>query len=307
VRGRDIGRAVRPRGRRRGSAHALLLAIGALGGGGCTVGSGAGSARGPIFLLGCGQNGEDLGSFAAPVTFDLAPHFFAGEPIEDVAVGTPDNRLLIRMQRNGNRVEVNDTLYFDVQNTYDVARCVRGQTVNGAPQYDPTWCDWSGGATVDGGALVDGAASDGGGAGGPGDGGADADDGGDAGTIAPATPRARIRIGTEAVIRSSLSLLFTCHNANVVDVAVDGWIDFLDFGSAAQPDRPPELRDPVDPKFTVNFGQRLRANFEVQLADQRVTTAIKNMDTVPAPVTGGSLDGNFDFDLERGRAAQPFP
>ena len=28
---------------------------------------------------------------------------------------------------------------------------------------------------------------------------------------------------------------------------------------------------------------------------------------IPTPLIGGTLDGYFDFDLERGRAAQPFP
>ncbi len=36
------------------------------------------------------------------------------------AVALPKNRLLIRVQRNGNRIEVNDTLYIDVQNAYEV-------------------------------------------------------------------------------------------------------------------------------------------------------------------------------------------
>ena len=121
--------------------------------------------------------------------------------------------------------------------------------------------------------------------------------------------RPRIYIATELVVRSSLSLLFTCHNANVVGLAVSGWIDFIDFGTAEQPDLPPELRGEIkQEEFTVNFGDRLRANLHVELGDQRVITAIKREDLlIPSPLIGGTLDGSFDFDLERGRAAQPFP
>jgi hypothetical protein len=295
-----------------GCAAASLVA-------GCTVGNGTGAVRGPIFLLGCSDNGADYGTPASPRDFDLSPTFFAGEPIEDVGlVGKPNNRLLIRIQRNGNRIEVNDTLYVDVQSTFEVARCLRGRTVGGVPDYDPRWCDWTGGVQGDAGFRVDppqggadggdaAAVTDAGDAGGGGDAG-DAGDAGSGGVIQTAS-RPRIYIATELVVRSSLSLLFTCHNANVIGLAVSGWIDFLDFGTAAQPDLPPELRDEVKQDvFTVNFGDRLRANLHIELGDQRVTTAIRRRDLlIPAPLIGGTIDGSFDFDLERGRAAQPFP
>ena len=58
----------------------------------------------------------------------------------------------------------------------------------------------------------------------------------------------------------------------------------------------------------MNFGQRLRANFHIVLGDDRMLTAIKMMvDPPPAPTIGGTLDGNFDFDLQRGQGAQTFP
>ena len=89
----------------------LLMAAAA----GCTVGSGSGTAVGPLWIVGC-KEGENFGSPppGAPADFDLNPTFFAGEPIEDIADGPHINRLIIRMQRNGNGVEVNDTLYFDI-------------------------------------------------------------------------------------------------------------------------------------------------------------------------------------------------
>jgi hypothetical protein len=304
---------------------ALVVVTGALGvlAGACTVGDGTGVVRGPIYLLGCTDDGANFGTKDMPRLFDLSPRFFAGEPIEDIAIALPANRLLMRIQRNGNRIEVNDTLYVDVQDAYEVARCVRGRTVGGVPDYltvmttspitaQPTttpWCDWSANPLPgDGGEAGTGDAADAADAGDADASTADADAGVDAG--APSTARAahaRLHLGTEEIVRASLSLLFTCHKADVVGVASDGWIDFQDFGSAAQPDRPPEMRDPVDRNFKVNFGERLRATFHIQLDDDRIYQAIKDRRPMPMPLTGGELGDSFDFDLERGRAAQPFP
>ena len=294
---------------RRGARRVLPMTL-VLGGalaslaGGCTVGDGNGAATGPIWELGCSTSGADYGTEKAPRTFDLSPHFFAGEPIEDIAPANQTNRLLMRLQRNGNRLEVNDTLYFDVVNVYEVARCVRGRIDDqGMPDYDtrmtidpvthlPTttpWCDWSGVPTsIDGGSPADGGA-------------------GDAGVGPSGPPHARIHLGVDEFIRSSLSLLFTCHKDYVVGQGFDGWIDFQDFGLAAEPDVARELRHAISSTFKVNFGDRLRASFEVVLGDQRVSTAAKALMPIPPALVGGYLDGFFDFDLERGRAAQPFP
>jgi len=290
----------------RGWLAAGVLGVLALAAGGCTVGSGSGSVKGDIFFLGCDPP-PSHGPYGTPEMlrpFNLDPHFFAGEPIEDpgdVATAMPTNLLTIRVQRTGNRIEVNDVLYFNIRNSYEVARCVRGQTKNGVPQWDqrmttslfteqPTmtpWCDWSGVPPIlDGGVF---------------------DAGSDAGTITPG--KAVIHLGTEELVNSSLALLFTCHQADVTGQAFDGWIQFDDFGDAAQPEiTDPELRTPVPADFKVNFGDRLRAHFTIVLGDSIVVGAIKMIMPIP-PVSriGGSLSGYFDFDLERGRAAQPFP
>lgn len=243
----------------------------------CTVGSGSGAARGTLFVKGCGDNGEDYEAD----DFDLSPRFFAGEPIEDIARGgILTNRLVIRMQRNGNRIEVTDTLYFDVNSAYEVARCLRGKTINGVPDWDTSgWCDWTGGAS---------------------------------GTVRAERPR--IQMGPKLPISSSLSLLYTCNRARVVGVGVEGsWIDFLDFGKAPQPQfTNPDDRKPVPGDFKVDFGDRLQANFRVVLEDGRRVEAMQEMDPLPNAAIGGGLGGTpetgrFDFDLERGRAAQPFP
>jgi hypothetical protein len=212
------------------------------------------------------------------------------------------------VQRWGTSIDVNDTLYIDLQNSFEIARCVRGRTINGVPDWDTRndWCDWSAGSTPDGGVVA---------------GAADASfDAGDfipgprfpTDSGAPPMPgRARLRFTTEGFVRSSLTLLFTCHPAegpvNLVAMAVDGWLEFLDFGGVPQPDVPPDQRDAISETFKVDFDTRLRGLFHMELGDQRVVTAVKLRDLIPDPLIGGTLDGFFDFKLERGRAAQPFP
>ncbi len=276
---------------RTGVQAALLVAgvwmLAAAGAGGCTVGSGSGAARGPLWVLGCSSElpaPGDLGTPAAPYDFSLDPTFFAGEPIEDVSMTVHENRLVIRMQRNTGPIEFNDTLSFDVQNSLQVARCVRGRIENGVGDWDMTdetsgaWCDWSGGA-VDGGA-------------------------------APA--RARISLTAGGYIQASLALLQTCpldEGAALVGHSQTGWIEFTDFGAAAQPDLAPEARTAfgTSTDFKVNYDERLRATFHVELEDDRVIVARRMNLPAPSPRIGGTLDGRFDFDLLRGRAAQPFP
>ena len=269
--------------------------------GGCTVGGGAGNATGPLWVLGCSTSlpePGDYGTQAAPVDFSLNPIFFAGVPIEDVSMTVHENRLVIRMQRNAGPLEFNDTLSFDIQNSFEVARCVRGRiNPDGTPDWDvparpeDAWCDWTGrGGTTDGGGA---------------DGGGGATDGG--------TPvqRGRVRLTRAGFVQVSLALLQTCpleEGAALVGHSDEGWIEFLDFGTAAQPDLPPNMRTAFEgTDFKVNFGERLRATFHVDLVDDRVIIAERMNLPVPSPRIGGTLDGRFDFDLERGRAAQPFP
>ncbi|HZL18919.1 MAG TPA: hypothetical protein VFG23_14360 [Polyangia bacterium] len=314
---------------RAGSLAALVLLAASVAG--CTVGSGSGSAKGSLWVNGCGSNGSNYGTPpmqgnpAVPRAYDLQPTFFAGEPIEDLSTSSNlKNRLILRMQGTGLAIQYNDTLYFDVEDSYEVARCVRGRTIGGQPDwnvteplYDQTptpWCDWSASAAGDGG-TTDGGIE----AGAP-DAAATALDGGaalDGGTsVMAAYPRIYITPDTD--LRSSLALLSTCPTANISADAVDtpatktapaavSWIEFLNFGQAEQSDLPPEMRTPIGSDFVINYGERLRANFHLVLQDGAVINAIENLRPAPAPLVGGTLDGYFDFSLERGRAAQAFP
>jgi hypothetical protein len=308
---------------------ALLGAVGIAPWAGCTVGSGVGSAVGTLFDVGC--NGND--PMLLPKPFSLNPTFFAGEPIEDVCPKPPGdcsgprmNRLLIRMQRNGNREEVNDVLFFDILNSRKVAQCVRGQTLHGVPTWDTRlvtgadglpipglpWCDWNWiDATADGGAADAGAADAGApDAGAPSTADAGATDGGIVAPVMMTAPYARINLSTQDYVQASLAPLYSCVEARSVGVAVPpgSWIAFQSFGQAIQNDIPnPEDRGDITDDFSVDFGQHLQASFHLILGDQAVEYAIKTRALVPDPRIGGTLDGSFDFDLDRGRAAQPFP
>jgi hypothetical protein len=155
------------------------------------------------------------------------------------------------------------------------------------------WCDWNAGVAVADGGATDGGAADGGAV--------------DAGATM-AAPRARINLSTQDYVRASLAPLYTCVEARSVAVALPGsWIEFEDFGAAIQAAALPEKREEVLGDFKVAFGERLKATFHLVLGDEAVETAMMARTSLPDPRIGGSLDGEFDFDLERGRAAQPFP
>jgi hypothetical protein len=273
---------------------AALVAVSAAG---CGIGEGSGSATGELWMLGCDE-GDPLGTEAMPLPFNLNPTFFAGEPIEDIADTPPMNRLIIRMERSGNAVEINDTLYFDIRDSAQIARCLRGATDNGQPLWDtssgtldptgqvdpnaPPWCEPSADPAV----------------------------------------LPSIHLVPFGPVAVSFAPLASCHSSmhppafvNITGVADDGVITFEDFGGARQsapyPDQattPPDMRYPIDANFKVNYGDRLRATFQIVMGDERVAAAIRDK-IVPPPAAdiGGNLSGFFDFDFQRGRSAQTFP
>jgi hypothetical protein len=267
--------------------------------GGCIVGDGSGYADGPLWILGC-KEGKDLGTQAMPQLYHLSPTFFAAEPIEDITDATPTNRLIIRMQSNGNSIQIVDTLYFDVRDSTQVAKCLRGRTVAGVPDWDtssgavvndlndvppadqPPWCE-------------------------------------PPGTVAGV---ARIRLIPFGPVAVSFAPLGTCHSemrapafVNITGVARDGWIDFEHFGAAIQGGQAmlaSDARRSIDEQFSdgfrVNYDEALTATFHIDLDDERVAAALRDKKQPPtAPQIGGVLDGRFDFDFKRGRSAQTFP
>jgi hypothetical protein len=91
------------------------------------------------------------------------------------------------------------------------------------------------------------------------------------------------------------------------------WVEFQEFGTAAQTDRAPADRDPVDGRFRVDFNQRIYAtSFMLTLVDDAIVNAAINNRPRPEAQIGATLGGDpstgrFDFDLERGQGAQFFP
>lgn len=258
---------------------------------GCTVGSGSGEAAGPMYIANCAGYG---GLISEPVLFDLDPKFFAAEGVEDIREGDKLNRLAIRIQRFGGNIESTDVLLFDIVNSYEVARCVRGRTFltfqgEVAPDYDANVCWWP----------------------------------------TPAGPP-RMRVGPNDYVRASLLPFGSCRSDNaplvVVGTAIGcanertdrpcppvaqekwpSWIEFETFGSVRREMGSPDQRSPVGRGFKVNFNERIWASkFSLTLADDlliqpNVTPSVRD------PRIGGRMEGWFDFDFERGRAVQTFP
>jgi hypothetical protein len=272
---------------------------------GCSVGKGVGAASGEIFEYGCSKNGDYCASDAdggvcGPIPYDLRPTFFAGEPIDDLRQYSEssnnlimNNRLTIRLQRSGKRIEQNDVLTFDVVSSYEVARCVRGHVFDdGTKDWDEANCYR-------------------------------ADD------QAPG----RIRLQWDSPVHASLALKATCTmnlvasavsapvplnysatpNPTVTDGSWQSWVEFAQFGTAAQYEKVPARREHVQGTFHIQLGDRIYApTFFVTLEDDQVVTAARNNLPKPSPSIGGTLGGDpttgrFDFDLQRGQGAQFFP
>jgi len=270
--------------------------------GGCDVGSGSGRADGDLWILGCDE-GNDYGTPVEPKLYRLSPTFFAAEPIEDIVdSNSPTNRLIIRMQRNGNALDITDALIFDVRDSIQIARCLRGKTDGGLPTWDPT-----------SGAVVN-----------------------DLNGVPPADQPpwceppgtvpgvARIHLVPFGPVAVSFAPLGTCRPppttrppafVNVTGVARDGWIDFEAFGGAIQMNQatiPSDDRESIDVQypdgFRVNYDEALIASFHIDMGDERVPAAMRDRVQPPTtPQIGGLLDGRFDFDFKRGRSAQTFP
>jgi hypothetical protein len=281
----------------------------ALGLAACSAGRGVGAASGSIYEYGCNKNGDycmpdgdggtAYGTEARPVAYNLKPSYFAGEPIDDLreySAGSEimSNRLIIRLQRSGKQLELNDVLTFDVASSYEVARCVRGRvdSTTGANDWDEANCY---------------RASD--------------------------TGPGRLRVQYDSPVHGSLALKSTC-TANIVGSAVsspvplsyttavapvvtdgnwDSWVELQEFGSASQTSLAPQARTPISNKFRTDFGERIYASsFFLTLIDDNVVNAAIYSRPKPAPQMGGTLGGDpttgrFDFDLQRGQGAQFFP
>ncbi len=112
---------------------ALVLAV-ALGT--ACVGSGDGQVSGELHMQACRFEGGKPRDLNNP-NWDMKAGFFAAEPIEDVDRGSPENRLEIRIQRDGAHIEESDTLVISIPDVRKAAaqwlRNRAGSTDGSAP------------------------------------------------------------------------------------------------------------------------------------------------------------------------------
>jgi hypothetical protein len=244
---------------------------------GCGVGQGTGQVKGPLTIEDCGGPGKMFPDPKNPQPYDLEPKFFSAEQLLDLSFGrVKSNRLIIRLQNTGRQRETNDVLRFDIPDALAAARCVRGEmNPDGTPAYDTENCFVSGG-------------------------------------------QSRLRVGTNALVRSYLTPNFKCSTkiqlydrvgTAISDLRVpnDGqWASYIVFDSFgnARGDHPP------GPEFKIEIDERLNAtDFHLTIEDDAVVSA--RLDPLKPPIPhshiNGSLDGKFDFDMQRGQGAQTFP
>src|SRR4051812_49104309 len=110
-------------------AFAGLLACAA-----CDLGSGTGRVSGTLYLRGCEED-HDYGALAAPAVYDMRPSYFVGDPINALQSSRPlhpVNKVAVRVQSDGNRVEEADGLQVRVADDALVAEMLGAPIAVGA-------------------------------------------------------------------------------------------------------------------------------------------------------------------------------
>ena len=277
-------------GRRRAclqSLARLALALGCAVACSCSIGSGSGVVRGSLQVGGCtfDSSGNPF-PLAHQNPYDLKADFFVGEPIDSnpiTAPGFPANQMIIRIQPSGARLEFADALQFWILDSAQAARCLRGAPADGA--LDPAICDRSPaslGPNGEGRLLV----------------GMTSEMAFGSFVLNASCPNAYL----------SADALGSCADGSCPDVSLcpgrGSWMALSHFGSV-----PADPAQAISPSFRVNDGERITASaFHVELCDRATVEArLESMIPDPKPLITGTLDGNFDFDLQRGQAGQAFP
>lgn len=99
-------------------AFGVLLACGA-----CGLGDGKGALAGTLYLRGCTKS-NDYGASGAPAAYDMRPVYFTADPVNALASHEPlhpINKVSLRVQPRGNRLEEADVLYINVADDAQVA------------------------------------------------------------------------------------------------------------------------------------------------------------------------------------------
>src|SRR5262245_54211743 len=87
---------------------------------GCGFGEGKGALSGTLYVRNCTSD-EDFGQLGGEAMFDLEPSFFIANPVDDFDRPNPMNRLAIRIQSTGNRVEEADAFLINIASVREIA------------------------------------------------------------------------------------------------------------------------------------------------------------------------------------------
>ena len=270
----------------------LVLCLGMAIFAGCELNQGHGHLSGTINVAECSfpKNQKPKPWLSANNTTDFVmdSKFVVGEPLDAnplTAPGFPANQMIIRVQNSGHRIEAADALLFWVQDSAAVARCI-----NGTDDVNPVVCDRS--------PASQGTKGEG---------------------------RMYVGMTSEAVFSSfvlngscpsaliSADALGACVDGSCPDVSLcpgrGSWIQFSQFGHPVVRVNSNDQTRYVDDSFKVSDGEPIAAtSFHVELCDiATVEAKLTNTLPIPPPSIVGTLDGEFDFDLERRLGSQPFP
>jgi hypothetical protein len=110
-------------------AFALLIACSA-----CGLGNGVGALAGTLYLRGCTHD-ADYGALGAPAAYDMSPGYFTADPINALESSRPlhpINKVSLRVQPRGNRLEEADVMFVNVADDAQVAAAL-GQPMSIGP------------------------------------------------------------------------------------------------------------------------------------------------------------------------------
>ena len=250
----------------------VLLALAA----GCNSDNGTGELMGTLDIPGCTFPDGHPKAFPKENDIDDKWNHFLAEPFDSISARYPANQINIRMQNISGGWEFADTLSFWVENTYEVARCMRGRVdENGNPDWNPDFCDRS-----------------------P--------------TSLGPNGEGRSLIGTEReMVSAHFVPQYTCPDALLSSDALGdcaggtcpatticpgrgSWIAFSEIGA------PPANDQALPIDFKVGNGETIEAShFHVELCDDSsVQDALNHIVPVTVPAIRGTLDGHFSFKLQ---------
>jgi hypothetical protein len=87
---------------------------------GCGFGEGKGALAGTLYVRNCTSD-EDFGQLGGERQYDMKPSYFIASAVDDFDRPNPMNRLTIRIQPTGNRVEEADAFLITIASVREVA------------------------------------------------------------------------------------------------------------------------------------------------------------------------------------------